>query len=309
MTHQPAVLLKAGKASLEVEQVELPVSELLASASSRVSASSSSSPLTLDDPATAALYTSLWSTEGGGQASPSAIRITPILLNAHLAPGDRIVLVHQSCSGPSSSGRSLAHNKLANELLDATEGTSSSSALSAPPGGIRGDAYVLYSKPGRAFPLKPDWEALHDVCYGTLLERRRRHPTGAPKENELTQLAHNFLATREKMQEAVRSTRRPPPSDKDHDDGGDDDDEAWTDEDVEQPRGKRPGIDDDGDSEEGEDREDKGIHTDEKEEEDGSESESELESDDDGEDNSRQRALLEALRNMILKDGKLDMER
>lgn len=292
MAQQAAVLLRAGKSSIEVEQVKVPTF----SSSATASIYASLFPPSANSPASSTTKNDkLDSNATSTTTTTGQMIVSTSILNPSLPVQDKVVIVHRK------HGTDVVANKLANELVSSDqvdtavllsvpseEATSQTSTSTI----IRGDAYVMYAEPGKGFTLMSDWEALHDVCYGMQLDSKRPGGSAVTKDH-LQQLAETFIAKRDKLAEKFET------AEDGADEGEDDDEDDWTDEDVEQPRERRPDSDDDGDEEEEEGEE---------EDDDGEDEESELESDED-EDDPRQRAILETIRNMILKDGKLDMER
>jgi len=202
-------------------------------------------------------------------------------LSEHLQ--SKIYIMHAS----SSADKISRANTLANTVLPASTMTSKQ---------ITGDALLMYGEAGKDMLLDPDWRCLHDVCYESQLAS-----LGGKKQSSSTakELADEYIRR-------LRSASDVPVHAK-KDEAGDEvdaEDEAWTDEDVEAPdAGKKKS---DSRSENNEDEEEQGSDASEEEEEE-EEEESELESDD--EDDPRKQALLDAIKQMILTDGKLDLDR
>ena len=202
------------------------------------------------------------------------IRRVKLPISSHLSSEDAICIVH--CNDTSSPV-----NQLANEVsFDSTSSTESST--------ISGPAYVCYEQEGRAFRVKPDWEALHSACYEGKLSGMAK---GSKDRIDGSKLAELFLKRRTELSEASATVT-----------ADDEDEEGWEDVEVEKPRENRKEVESD----------DEDTGNDEDEEEEDSEGsfeddESELESDDDGD--PRKKALLEMIKQSITKDGKLDLER
>ena len=215
----------------------------------------------------------------------SEIRRVKLPISSYLAVEDAICVVH-------TIDASLPENQLANEACYDPAASAPSSA--SPSSGIRGPAYILYEQQGRAFDVKPDWDALHSACYEGKLAGMAK---GGKGKLDGVKLAELFQARRTELSHVQGN------ADALEDNG--DEDEGWEDEDVEKPREKKEEDSDDedddedaGDNDEEEDEDSEGSFEDD---------ESELESDDD--DDPRKKALLEMIKQSITKDGKLDLER
>lgn len=269
MTSQQGVLLPAGKVD-DPSSTSLPAFN----------------PDTQD---ASTLYASLFETST--TRGKAAVEVQDVPLSAYLPPQDCLLLVHAS-----TSSSSLPVNRLANEILlnqQHGDGTAAASTSTS----IKGQAYVLYAGANRDFTLDVDWEALHDVCYGAHLAKAGKQATTT---TNLQELAKQFIAKREQLAKRSQSNSRGTKVDTE-------DDEAWTDEEIEQPREPKK------DAESDDENEAEGQNGDEDEEDDEDseasyEDESELESDED-DDDPRKQALLEMIQQAIMKDGKLDLER
>lgn len=277
MTSQQGVLLPAGKVD-DPSSISLPT-------------------LNPNSQDASTLYASLFETST--TKGKAAVEVQDLPLNAHLQRQDRLLLIHAS-----TSSSSQPVNRLANELLlhqqhgDAAASTSTS---------IKGQAHVLYAEANRNFTLNVDWQALHDVCYGAVLAKAGKQATTTTAN--LQELAEQFIEKREQLASRSQSNSRGTKVDNEED-------EAWTDEEVEQPREPKKDVESDDENEaEGQngDEDDEDDEDDDEDDEDDSEGsyedESELESDEDDDDDPRKKALLEMIQQAIMKDGKLDLER
>jgi hypothetical protein len=198
-------------------------------------------------------------------------------LSEHLQ--SKIYIMHAS----SSADKISRANTLANTVLPISTITSKQ---------ITGDALLMYGEAGKDMLLDPDWRCLHDVCYESQLAS-----LGGSKQSTSTakELAEEYIRR-------LSNSHIPVCAEKDEaGDEVDDEDEAWTDEDVEAPDAGRKS---ESESEDNEDEQKSDASEQEEEEE---EEESELESDD--EDDPRKQALLDAIKQMILTDGQLDLDR
>ncbi|CAD6578289.1 MAG: hypothetical protein CYPHOPRED_000499 [Cyphobasidiales sp. Tagirdzhanova-0007] len=206
-----------------------------------------------------------------------AVASVELPLTAQSDETDKIIILH-------AKNNADKENRLANEILLDETGESRQ---------IHGDAILLYAQHSRDFLMKPDWEALHDVCYGARLAGLGK---GVGKE-DMAKLVTEFhtrlgaASTEHAMDMAV---------------DGEGDDNEWSDEDIEKPREPKKDSDDD---DEGSQKQESGSGRSEDEDSNASfeDDESELESD--GNDDPRKKALLETIKDLITKDGKIDLER
>lgn len=220
------------------------------------------------------------------------VNVTPLPLNKYLSPDDAIIVIHRTGSSDS--------NRLTDEILaiqQDKEASSSGSVIS-----LKGHCYITYQDSSKDFLLRPDWEALHETCYGARLDNAAKKQEG----QETSPLSLQDLA--EQFQSRLKNLRdRSTVSDVKMEEDGEDN---WTDEEVEKPREPKPEIESDDEAMDGaaDDNEDNGNDDDDDEDSEASyEDESELESDD--EDDPRKKALLDMIKASIMKDGKLDLER
>lgn len=256
-TGKAAVLLKAESSPSSLDVIQITVPSL-----------SSSALIGFDASILAGLYASYFSEN----ATLSAV---PLPISSYLEEKNKIVAIHAS----NTDGKK---NRMANEVCSIPAGH---------PHEIRGDVIILYAQQDRQFLLTPDWEILHDVCYGAQLAG-----LGKDLQKEgMEELAKTFST---RLQSVVNGEERT----LEEEDEGDD---AWTDEDIEKPR--EPKKDSDVEEESDEDVEGKTDSEDEDSNASFEDDESELDSDE--EDDPQKKAILDTIKNLLTKEGKIDLER